>query len=150
MATFRDPKKFAKRMFFISSKVKKNAENAVKKAALAADRAAVMATPVDTGRARANWLVSVGKPRLGEEFFDSMPGGKTSNEGPAASQALDQGRAAIMKYKLGKGGIFISNSVHYIQRLESGSSAQAPGGMTAAALMAARRQLGTVRLLKGT
>lgn len=126
----------------------------MKRAAIAADQAAVLATPVDTGRARGNWVVSIGVPRYGEPNTPPAARGRgrerrTAAGNQSANKALKDGRSTVLGYKLGKGGIFITNSVPYIGLLENGSSAQAPNGMTAAALSAAARQLGNARLLDG-
>ena len=124
-------------MTIIADAVKANTILAVKSAAIAADQAAVFATPVDTGRARANWLVAIGAPNI------------VATESTDATAALAQGRGMVQAYKLGQGGIFITNNVPYIGLLDAGSSAQAPAGMTAAAILAARRHFGGARLLKG-
>ncbi len=68
-------------------------------------------TPVDTGHARANWVPSIGTPALEEV------------EGLSAHAA---GVAAVLKFKLGDGALFISNGVPYINRLNYGHSKQAP------------------------
>jgi hypothetical protein len=135
MATSRSFGEFAKRLAIISKRVQDNALKTVQRAAIAADQTAVLKTPVDTGRARANWMVSIGTPNLSETPSTS------------ADVALQQGRDAIGSYQLGQGGIFISNSVPYIQQLDQGSSAQAPAGISAQAIAAAKRQLVEVRLL---
>jgi hypothetical protein len=70
-------------------------------------------------------------------------------KGQAANEALEKGRIKIAEYKLGRGGIFITNNVAYIVALDAGSSAQAPQGMTADAIRAAQKQLGAARLLDG-
>ena len=136
-------------MTLIASKVRANTLKAIKRAAMAADQAAVLATPVDTGRARANWIVSIGKASSADADYTPTEGGRSANEGPAGNQALDQGRAEIARYRLGQGGIFINNNVSYIGELDAGSSSQATAGMTAAAIMAARKQLRISRLLSG-
>lgn len=140
MAVSRTPEQFARRFRIIAEKVKENTVKNVKKAAIAADQAAVLATPVDTGRARANWLVSIGTP---EYKYDDE-----ATEGDVQS-SLSQAQSTVAEYKLGSGGIFITNSVPYIVPLENGSSAQAPQGMTEAAIQAARRHLGDAKLLDG-
>lgn len=128
-------------MELIAEAVQRNTLKTVKRAALAADQTAVLKTPVDTGRARANWLVNVGYAAYAVTDFE---GSKRA----AAQAALDKGRVEIDSYKLGSGGIFITNSVSYIGFLDAGSSAQAPNGMTAAAIQAAARQLGSAKLLE--
>lgn len=134
-------------MDLIAKAVERNTVKTVKRAAIAADQAAVLRTPVDKGRARANWVVSIGVPRFG--IVSEGPGGGKGAAGAAANESLERARSTILGYRLGSGGIFITNSVPYIGKLDAGSSAQAPEGMTAAAIAAARRQLGEARLLDG-
>ena len=136
MANSKTPEQFARRLHILAEAVKANTLKNVKRAAIAADQAAVLATPVDTGRARANWLVSIGAPN-----YETT----TSTE---ANAALTQGRFTAGTYKLGAGGIFITNSVPYIVALDKGHSKQNPEGMTEAAIQAARRQFGDAKLLK--
>lgn len=124
-------------MTLIAEGTAKNVEQTVRKAALVADQVAVLATPVDTGRARAAWLVSVGSPREGKGTYEGKAGERETNEGPATSAALTQGAAEIAKYDLEAGSIFLQNNLSYIGELDEGSSAQAPEGMTAAAIQAA-------------
>jgi hypothetical protein len=70
-------------------------------------------TPVDTGHARRNWVPSVAVPFQGE----------AASDGPH-----DAGVAAVFRFKLGDGALFVSNNVPYIKRLNLGWSAQAPVG----------------------
>lgn len=118
-------------MEIIAEIVDENVADTVRRAALAADQAVVLATPVDTGRARANWVTSVGAP----DYTTS------ESTDPSGSSAIAQGQRAVGGYKAGAGGIFITNSLPYIARLEDGYSKQAPGGMTKFALQAAQQQL---------
>ena len=77
-------------------------------------------TPVDTGRAKGNWNISVGTPD------------KSINE---AATSTGKGKPArnTMNVKKGDGmkPIFITNSLDYIHDLEDGTSTQAPRGMVA-------------------
>jgi hypothetical protein len=128
-------------------------EVCVQKAAIAADTAAVMTTPVDTGRARANWRTAIGAPvglSAGAVKAQQVFGGKGAGKARriAFQQALDEGVQVAGSWRLGMGSIFISNSVPYIGYLENGSSAQAPKGMTVHAIAAARKQLIGANLLK--
>lgn len=132
-------------MDLIAKAVGRNTLKVVQRAAIAADQTAVLKTPVDTGRARANWVVSVGAPSF---LVKDGPGGKNP-KAEATAVALEHGRGAVLGYRLGKGGIFITNSVPYVGVLDAGSSVQAPKGMTADAIRAAKKQLGDARLLKG-
>ena len=98
-------------------KVVKSLETSVKKAALFLDSQLVQRTPVDTGRARSNWLVS-----LTTRITETVP--ETT-----ASQAINAASSVISKFNviLNK-TIFISNNLPYIRRLNEGSSTQAPAG----------------------
>lgn len=92
-------------------------------------------TPVDTGWARANWLVNIGTPFL-------APIG-TRESVPQAGTGV----ASIATYKLGP-PVFISNNVPYITRLNEGSSQQAPRGFVQAAILRALTGLSTVGVIR--
>jgi hypothetical protein len=139
MATSNGLGQFSRRMRVIAEVVGENAAKFVRRAAIAADQAVVLATPVDTGRARANWVTSIGRPR----FVQS------TSVDPGGGIAISQGLSVIAGYKAGGGGIFITNSLDYIGFLEEGSSRQAPNGMTRFAIQAAQAQLKAGGLLKG-
>jgi len=142
MATSRSMNELARRFAIIAKAVEVNSLKTVQRAAISADQVLVIKTPVDTGRARSNWIVSIGQPSGTSKPTPVDPG-------TGANEALEQGRGEIGGYKLGRGGIFITNNVVYIVRLDNGYSAKAPAGMTAAALSAARRQFSESRLLRG-
>lgn len=80
-------------------------------------RDVVLGTPVDTGRARANWQASIGSPATGIIDKGDKSGGQTANRGSRVAQ-----KAA--------GEVFyITNNLPYIYRLEfEGHSNQAPAG----------------------
>lgn len=99
------------------AKVVDNADRLVRRCALATDAAVVIATPVDTGRARSNWQVEIGQAASGTlESFDK------SGQG-----AIATGRKVIEGYK-GGSSVNITNNLPYIERLNDGWSAQAPAG----------------------
>ncbi len=124
----------------IAGRVLAQSANAVRRAAVVADQVVTTTTPVDTGRARANWLASIGLvPREQGEVDPPEKTGAT-----AISLAL----GVIAGYRTGQGTIFISNNVSYIQQLEAGSSAQAPSGMVKQAVQAAQAEASRTRLLK--
>lgn len=84
-------------------------------------RRIVLRTPVDTGRARGNWMVSEGEPVTESDpsRFD-----KTGGAGMAEAKGL----AKDLKF----GDVaFIVNNLPYIEALENGHSKQAPAGMVA-------------------
>lgn len=98
-------------------RVADNADRLVRRCALAIDTAVVLATPVDTGRARANWQVEIGQAPTGEVDAKDVSG----------QTAIQQGKVAIEGYKSGS-AIFITNNLPYIERLNDGWSKQAPAG----------------------
>lgn len=67
-------------------------------------------TPVDTGRARANWFLAEGAPRI---------------ETTESTTPEDHNAVSLT----GRSVIFITNSLPYIVPLEYGHSKQAPYGM---------------------
>lgn len=94
-------------------------------------------TPVDTGWARANWLVNVGTPFLSP--IGEYTGRKTT-------VAPNTGLASIATYKLGP-KVFISNNVPYITFLNDGTSKQAPKGFVQAAIKRAVTSARTVKVV---
>lgn len=81
-------------------------------------------TPVDTGWARANWIVSVGRPEV-------LPVGSRKEVSIAEQQAS---LAALLGYKRTAGAVFIVNNVPYIRKLNEGWSKQAPAAFIQAAV----------------
>jgi hypothetical protein len=85
--------------------------------ALKALRNVVLATPVDTGRARGNWRVGVN--------FD--PTGEIERKSRKGSIAIKVGQSEIAGAKdKGLVDIVIANNLSYIERLNDGWSEQAP------------------------
>lgn len=93
-----------------------------KKVALDLFTRIIVKTPVDTGRARGNWQITINAPATG---VIEVTGGKSSGD-----EALTKGSKKISSVK-GFVTIFITNNVDYIGFLEEGSSDQAPKGMVA-------------------
>ena len=83
-------------------------------------------TPVDTGRARGNWMVSLGSAV--EAVVDSGP--TISNDEPVPSAVKNEGLSTISKSKPGQ-DIVISNNLPYIVFLEEGTTKQNAKGMVA-------------------
>ncbi|MCU0943703.1 MAG: HK97 gp10 family phage protein [Hydrogenophaga sp.] len=90
----------------------------IRAAALDALGAIVQRTPVDTGRARANWQVTIGAPA----------GGTVTTLDPSGALARAKALGALASFK-GGSSVFIVNNLPYILPLEYGSSKQAPAGM---------------------
>jgi hypothetical protein len=90
----------------------------VKKIAFDLFRKVILKTPVLTGRARANWLVSVAEPR--SETVDETD--KTGIRAIGNVQSVITGWNA-------DSDIYLSNNLPYIYGLERGRSKKAPRGM---------------------
>lgn len=80
------------------------------------DRRLVNETPRDTGSAKSSWLVSIGQPN------NSVV---NTEEGAAIPAALEQGSRTASRYESGD-TMYIQNNQPYINRLNEGSSEQAP------------------------
>lgn len=123
-----------------AAKLPDRADQITRQVALAADRAVVVATPVLTGRARANWQATLGAPAVGT-VSDGAVGARRAGTvaGPTAAAAN-----VIALYKGGpSAAIFLTNNLPYIVPLNNGHSKQAPAGFVEKALnavqVAARR-----------
>ncbi len=99
-----------------------------------ANQTVIMATPVDTGRARANWQISI------DTEVD------TELDSTDAQGAIQRNQGVIRAYK--NGAIILQNNVHYIGKLNNGSSAQAPSGFVEKALQSAARAVQKSKVIK--
>lgn len=91
-----------------------------KKLAVEALNRIVQKTPVDTGRARGNWQVSInGFPNDAVETKDASGGGVISE---GANHLTGLSPFSV---------VYITNNLPYITLLENGSSQQAANGMVA-------------------
>lgn len=99
-------------------KAKMNADLVVRKVTLDVARGVVMRTPVDTGRARANWQFGEGQ----------VPTGEVGAADPNGTATIAQLATQIDRTKAG-GVSYIANNLPYILPLEYGHSQQAPSGM---------------------
>lgn len=89
----------------------------------------IMKTPVDTGRLRANWVVSVGdvpKKAVNESKMD--PSGVTP-DGSGSSATKSEVLGELGKQKLAGTVVWLTNSLPYAYPIEYGHSRQAPQGM---------------------
>lgn len=83
----------------------------------------MLKTPVDTGRARANWNTSVGRP-------DTSTNDAATSSDVASKQA--EGATVIARTDFAGGDdLYVTNGLPYIDDLEKGHSKQAPAGMVA-------------------
>lgn len=99
----------------LAEKLKADIALVARKATLDVFTAVVLKSPVDTGRFRANWNVSVGAPDT------------------STTESTDQARGQVEAAKaltLPLGGVtYIANGLPYARALEYGHSQQAPNGM---------------------
>jgi len=94
-----------------------NQANKIKRvAAVTVLRGVIFRSPVDTGRFRNNWQLTLGRPARGEV-----------NAG-GYFQAAASGTARALQAKPGQ-DIWITNNVPYAEALEEGHSGQAPAGV---------------------
>lgn len=129
MSAIVDLAQFRKDMAAALIRVNQEGTRIQRKVALATLTTAVMATPVDTGRARANWNTAM-------EDADRTDRGTPGSAGQGSADAIARGSQAIGRAKLGS-TIVISNSLPYIERLNDGYSKQAPAGFVEKAIQQA-------------
>jgi len=109
---------FALDLAKFAEKAEKNAQVVVRKVGIDLFSKTVERTPVDTGRARANWNCSIGAPSLATSE-------QTDKGGEVAKARI---KNTLHDWK--QGDIYLMNSLPYIRRLEyDGWSKQAPAGM---------------------
>ncbi len=132
---------FSKSIVLTASQIQPNADALTRKCALAVDQTVVLATPVDTGRARSNWIVTTDTP-ASNEIPAYVPGKGQSTGAANAQAAINQGQTEIAKFK-GEvnGAICITNNLDYIEGLNDGHSAQAPANFVEQAVSAGIRAI---------
>jgi hypothetical protein len=116
MSKFRDDLRKA-----YDTKVIKTIEKTVRAIVFVLDSQLANRTPVDTGRARANWIPSLNSP---------------SKAKVEPNQKIDVS-SVLATYKV-KDTVFISNNLPYIRRLNEGHSKQAPAGFVDDAIAVAK------------
>ena len=118
-----DLNQFSVRISDIGRQIEVNSLEVMKNTALVVDQAVVLATPVDTGRARSNWITELNQPTS-----EIVPASDRSGQG-----AISQGAAVIAQARQGN-TIHITNNLPYISRLNNGYSAQAPASFVEQAI----------------
>ncbi len=131
------PAQFAKRMRQLADRVEVRAGKVVVQTAQIISQTVILATPVDTGRARANWQVGLGAPVTVETAETDRSGGSTI--------ARNEARLRLRKSEK---TIFLSNNVDYISDLNAGSSSQAPANFVELAVQAGLLFLKSKRILR--
>jgi len=108
---------FASDIAKFAKKTGQKLDRAIVSACYQISEAIVMGTPVDTGRARGNWIPTVNNPSRSTLTIDDKAG----------TMALSKIGAVTMN---APGNVYyLVNNLPYIQRLEYGWSQQFPQGM---------------------
>jgi hypothetical protein len=118
----------------ISASIEPNVDKLLKDVAMAVDEEVVRATPVDTGRARANWQMSLNEPAQGVLYPQPQ---KPPTPESGAERSVAEGRDVLSQYKTGD-TVYITNRLPYIGLLDAGHSAQAPANFVARSVQRAR------------
>lgn len=139
---------FAKRMNRIAVQVESNVEQAVRDCAKAVTKSVVENTPVDTGRAKSNWVVQLDAPFSGQ-LPAHVPGVGGNSAEANSLAAIDRGLAVIDRYNVERNSsIHITNNLPYIGALNDGHSKQAPAGFVRTAVMEGLAAMRGVNILK--
>lgn len=131
------PKVFAERIRRRARQVEKGASAALRATALVISQTVTLATPVDTGHARANWQVGI-DTSITEEIDANDESGAATVSKNAGTIRTAQPRKMIV----------LSNNVPYILRLNEGSSEQAPAMFIQIAILQAVAALKKTRFFK--
>ena len=90
----------------------------------------VKRSPVDTGRFRGNWQISIDAPARGQ--LSTVEKGKVEpnpSSNPSGSSTATEGAFKVQKAPFPRSAYFITNNLPYSEKLEFGSSEQAPNGL---------------------
>lgn len=139
-----DTKKFAKRMTAIAKTFESNAGQLIDKVALTVHSTVVLGTPVDTGRARGNWQVEIGKAAEGTVDDPSEYGFAAATTKARAKLAGNDGQSSSLRPQR---DVHITNNLPYITPLNQGHSKQAPAGFVEEAIAAGVKQVKGTKLL---
>ena len=126
VADFVDAKEFSKALMDLSVYVNGEVAKVIRKACVDLYRRIVERTPVDTGRAKANWQLSTVSTSDKKDDID----GFSANE---ISSIINE-NASNLKVTVNTDKVVIYNNLEYMSYLERGDSKQAPQGMVAVSL----------------
>ena len=120
---------FGAQIAAFAKRTNRDADKTVRAVLISMTDSVILRTPVDTGRARANWFATVDSPaRSTTESNDTSGQGAIAAAQPAIAAA--PGRVW-----------FLANNLPYISELEHGSSTQAPGGMVRLTILEIKRRI---------
>jgi Bacteriophage HK97-gp10, putative tail-component len=138
---------FAKRMSRIAVAVEASAERAVKDVSREVARAAIEATPVDTGLARSNWQTGLDVAPT-TVLPARIPGAKGSTGDANSAAAMSACEPAIEDFDVTKNReVHITNNAPHIGALNDGHSKQAPVDFARLAVLAGLGKIRRSRIL---
>lgn len=148
MSTFQE---VAANIRLMANNVEVNVPRLIRQVALAIDQVLIVSTPVDTGRARGNWQVSINSPKAG--LVGGVPlSNKTDSIGVPGASGQFAIESAIQATQGFEGGsIYIVNNLPYIVgpgTLNDGHSKQASPGFIQAAILEGIAAVKDVSLLQ--
>lgn len=150
MTTFAN---LAEAMDRFNEALNQEAENRMRSTGKVALRTVVRRTPVDTAKARSNWIVTNNRPTRRQRPGPFRPRSRAGiGERANANAAIQAGDRVIDSFRLGKftilgsKTIFIQNNTDYIETLDNGFSSQAPAGFSDLAVQAALKEANRFRV----
>lgn len=136
-----DLRQFGRKMHVTGEVIDDNVGKLVRKVALAVDASVVLATPVDTGRARSNWQVELNEAPTGEvETLAGVRKGFSGSGSTVARASIEEAKRIINEARP-TDTIHITNNLPYIARLNEGWSAQAPANFVEESVMVGVKQI---------
>lgn len=125
--------------------VEVNTNRTVRQVGIAAHQTVAIGTPVDTGQARSNWIVTLITPSSATRppFAPGRNLGRGERENLTA--VLQEGQQ-IIGARRNEQDIWISNNLPYIGRLNEGFSAQAPAMFVEQAVQQAAQVVANARI----
>lgn len=127
---------YANDMAALAASFPQEASKVVRAMAITALDSLVIATPVDTGRARSNWFASIDQPSVEE-----------TTEVNVQANLIHQTNIISKSSKFDT--IWLSNNLPYIARLNDGYSGQAPAGFVEKAVVAAEGAIVQSKFMEG-
>ncbi len=107
------------------------------------DSRIVFSNPVDTGRSRSNWIITLNNPT--SELITGEDQGESGSP-IGAELALSQGQNTLKSRKPGD-TIYLQNNTSYIEKLNNGSSAQAPANFVQKGIIEGIRSLQNTKVV---
>lgn len=101
----------------IAARLRAHVEDRIRDLTVNVQAGLMAETPVDTGFASNNWQITIGAPADGTV---------------AIGANVSIGGGVLEGYKLEQGSTYVTNNAPYIQRLNAGSSQQAPAAFVEA------------------